>query len=297
MQAGDGRKSAIDAAGALMLIAFNVLLGLNQALVKLVNAGFAPVFQAGLRSVCAFVPVLAFAILMKRRLDVSDGSLPLGVLNGVLFSVEFCLLFLALDYTTVARVSLLFYTMPLWVALGAHFLVPGERLGGMRIAGLAVAIAGVALALGGGNSARDTDAWIGDLLAILGAIAWAAIALLTRTTRLARVSPEQNLLYQLGVSAVLLTALAPLIGDTVREPTPLILVVFAFQVIVVVAVGFLVWFWVLSIYPVSDMASFSLLAPVCGVAFGALIFDETVTPTLLLALALVLAGIALVNRR
>ncbi len=81
----------MDVLGASILISFNVILGLNQALVKVVNAGFSPVFQAGLRSICAILPVLAFALLMKRRVSITDGSLPLGVLNGLLFSLEFAL--------------------------------------------------------------------------------------------------------------------------------------------------------------------------------------------------------------
>ena len=110
------RKNHIDVFGASVLISFSVLLGLNQALVKLVNVGFAPVFQAGLRSACAFLPVLAFAWIARRRLSVTAGTLGPGIVNGLLFSGEFCLLFLALDYTSVARVSLFFYTMPFWVA-------------------------------------------------------------------------------------------------------------------------------------------------------------------------------------
>ena len=133
-------------------------------------------------------------------------------------------------------------------------------------------------------------------MALLGAFAWGAIALLTRGTRLSQVTPEMNLLYQLGVSAIVLTALAPLFGDMVREPTAIIYGVFAFQVIVVVAIGFSLWFWVLSVYPVSNMVAFSLLAPVCGVLFGALLFDETISGTFVLALGLVVSGIVLVNR-
>ena len=49
-----------------------------------------------------------------------------------------------------------------------------------------------------------------------------------------------NLLYQLAVSAVLLLAIAPLFGTPVRGPTLLIGLVFAFQVIVIVAIGFVV---------------------------------------------------------
>jgi drug/metabolite transporter (DMT)-like permease len=290
-------RTRIDAFAASILIGFSVILGLNQALVKLVNAGFAPVFQSGLRSACAFVPVLAFALLTRKRLSVTDGSLGPGVLNGLLFSAEFCLLFLALDYTSVSRVSLFFYTMPLWVAIGAHFLFPAERLTPIRVLGLGIAMCGVFLGLAGEANHSGTQAsWIGDVLSLLASVCWAGIALLTRATRLARCTPEMNLLYQLAVSAIVLTAIAPFFGDLVREVTPTILVWFAFQVIVIVAIGFLVWFWILSIYPVSDMASFGLLTPVFGVFFGWLIFDDQLSPAFFGALALVGMGLILVNR-
>ncbi len=105
-----------------------------------------------------------------------------------------------------------------------------------------------------------------------------------------------NLLYQLAVSAVLLTAMAPLFGDTVRELTPVIVAIFAFQVIVVVAIGFVVWFWALGVYPAAQVASFSLLAPVFGVLFGWLIFDDPLTPAFMASLLLVGIGLVLVNR-
>ena len=292
------RKNHIDVFGASVLISFSVLLGLNQALVKLVNVGFAPVFQAGLRSACAFLPVLAFAWIARRRLSVTDGTLGPGLVNGLLFSGEFCLLFLALDYTSVARVSLFFYTMPFWVAVGAHFLIPGERLTRSRVVGLAIALAGVTLALSGNDApSAGTRAWLGDLLAVGGGVLWAGIALLTRTTRLSSATPEMNLLYQLAVSAVLLLAVASLFGEPIREVTPVILGIFTFQFLVVVAFGFVVWFWILVTYPVSDMASFGLLTPVFGVFFGWLIFDDELTPSFILSLLMVGSGIFLINSR
>ena len=106
------RKTQIDAFGATVLVTFSALLGLNQVMVKVVNAGFQPVFQAGLRSVCAFLPVLLFAYFCKKKLSLIDGSFWPGVFCGVIFSIEFTLLFIALDYTSVARVSIFFYTMP-----------------------------------------------------------------------------------------------------------------------------------------------------------------------------------------
>ncbi|MEL6793912.1 MAG: DMT family transporter [Pseudomonadota bacterium] len=291
------RKDRIDAFGATVLVVFSALLGLNQVLVKLVNEGFAPIFQAGLRSACAFLPVLLFALVLKRRLSIIDGSLVPGLITGTFFAAEFILLFQALDYTTVSRASIFFYTMPFWVALAAHFLIPGERLTPVKLAGLALAIAGVALALARDDQPATDKALLGDLMCLLGAIGWAGIALIARTTALSKSAPEMQLLYQLAVSAPIMLALAFVLGETVREPTPTHYAIFAFQVLAVVSIGFLTWFWILSIYPASDMASFSFLAPVFGVFFGWLAFDEPLTWTILAALTLVAIGIVLVNRK
>ncbi len=291
------RRDRVDAFGAVMLIGFSALLGLNQALVKLVNAGFSPFFQAGLRSACAFLPVLLYAFWMRKKLSVSDGTLLPGIANGLLFSGEFCLLFLALDLTSVSRVSLFFYSMPLWLAVATHFLIPGERLNGIRVVGLLVAFSGIALALLGSERDPARESWVGDLAALLGAFCWGGIALLARTTRLQHTSPEMNLLYQLAVSTLLVIPLAVWMGDTIREPTAALLGIFTFQVIVVVAIGFVVWFWVLSIYPVGRMASFSLLTPLFGIFFGWWIFDDALPPSFLGALGLVVLGLVLVNRR
>ncbi len=291
------RKQHIDAFGAAVLIVFSAMLGLNQVLIKIVNAGLQPVFQAGLRSVCAFFPVLLFAYVARKRLSLTNGSLGPGILCGTFFGIEFILLFQALDYTTVARASVMFYTMPVWVAAAAHFLIPGEKLTVTRSFGLVLAVAGVAWALAVDERPASNLAFIGDLMCLAAALLWAGIALLARTTRLSKSSPEMQLLYQLGVSAPILLVVALMIGGPIREPTALIWGIFAFQVLVVVCVGFLTWFWILSIYPASSMTSFSFLSPVFGVLFGWLILDEHISVSIIGGLVLVSAGIVLVNRK
>ncbi len=291
------RKQHIDLLGGSVLVAFSALMGLNQVLVKMVNAGLQPTFQAGLRSACAIVFILGYAIFTGKKLSIRDGSFWPGMLIGLFFTAEFIMLFQSLEFTSVSRASIMFYSMPFWVACGAHFLIPGERLTRIRIVGLLMAIAGVSLALSD-NARPVTDlAWLGDLLSLIGGMFWAGILLVSRTTRLARATPEMILIYQLVVSACLMLAIAPLFGPIIREVTPLIIGIFSFQVIVVVSVGFIAWFWVLSIYPASDMASFGFLAPLFGVLFGWMILDEQITLRFVVALALVCLGIILVNRK
>ena len=291
------KKSGIDALGASVLIAFSALLGLNQVMVKMVNAGMHPIFQAGLRSACAFVLVLLFAWLSRKKLGVSDGSLPAGLLCGLLFGLEFIMLFIALDYTSVARASVLFYTMPFWLAIGAHFFIDGERLTPIRIVGLGLAFLGVLMALSRNLHPETSRALLGDVLCLIASFVWAIIALLARTTKLSRSRPEMQLLYQLGVSGPLLLGLALVQGATFRDPTPLIWGMFVFQVVVVVSVGFLSWFWVLSIYPAADMAVYTFLAPVFGVFFGWVILNERIGWNIVVALVLIAAGIVMVNQR
>lgn len=273
------------------------LLGLNQVLIKMVNAGMQPVFQAGLRSACAIIPILLFALLMHRKLSVKDGSFPYGLACGLIFSLEFVVLFLALDYTSVARVSVLFYTMPVWFTIAASFLLPGESLTSSRIVGLTLAVCGIALAMfdrvGDGTEGR----LLGDVLALCASVCWAAIALMCRATPLKKSSPEMQLLYQLTVSAIVLLPLSFLFGEQLREMTTTLAWIFAFQVIVVVAFGFSLWFWILSVYPASATASYSFLAPVFGVVFGWLILDEEISLAIAAALVLVCLGILLINKK
>ncbi|MBT3425223.1 MAG: DMT family transporter [Gammaproteobacteria bacterium] len=291
------RKSRIDNAGIIMLTLFSAMLGLNQALVKLVNAGFSPIFQAGLRSVCAFFIVLSFALIFKKKLSLSDGSLLPGLAIGVLFTAEFFLLFTALDYTTVSRVSLFFYTQPFWVALGAHFLITGEQLNRNRIMGLLIAISGIALCLFSDAERASLETLKGDVMCLVAAVFWAIIALMPRTTKISLSTPEMQLLYQLAVSAIILTSVAPLLEDPIRNLTPVILAIFSFQVIFVVSIGFIFWFWAISVYPASDMASFSLLSPLFGVFFGWIIFSDELTAEFIVALLMVISGIVLSNRK
>ena len=234
------RKDRIDAFGAVVLVTFSFLMGINQVMIKLVNDGFSPVFQAGLRSVCALVPVILYALLTRKRLSVTDGSLGPGIVCGLLFSMEFLLLFSAFDYTAVSRASVLFYTMPVWVAVAAHWLFPGERLTPRRLLGLGLAVTGVAWALLDKPGAAE-GTLTGDLMCIAGSMCWAGIALTARLTRFSNAEPEMQLTYQLAVSGPVLLLAAPLFGDVIRDVTPLIVGLFSFQVLAVVAFGMLTW--------------------------------------------------------
>ena len=291
------RKDRIDAFGAVSLTGFSLILAFNQVVIALVNEGLQPVFFAGLRSAGALFCMLLWFRFRKRSLRISMDDLGPGLAIGILFAVEFVFLFIALDLTTVTRVSVIFYTMPLWLALLAHIFLPGEGLTPTKTLGLLAAFAGVSIAIiwRGGDGGAASGSLLGDFFALLASLSWAGIAFVARTG-LSHVAPDRQLIWQLAVSAVLLLLVAPFFGPLIREFVPFHLAGVAFQIIVVASFGYTFWLWLLSIYPAPSVAAFSFLAPGFGVALGALLLNEPVGIPILMALALVCIGLILINR-
>lgn len=288
-------KDRIDATGAAWLVGFALLFAVNQVAIRWTNQGLQPVFYAGVRSWVAMVPVALWMGWRGIPLRIAPGTVGAGLLIGLAFSAEFLFLFLALDLTTVVHTTILFYAMPVWLSLAGHFFLPGERITGFRAGGLALAFAGVSLAIvsrGGGGSASLA----GDFCAVLGSMGWAATAFLARGSAMRRERPEVQLMWMLAVSGVMLVGLSPLFGPLIRDLVPLHLVALVVQAVVVVAGGYIGWLVVLSLYPPAPVASFSFLTPLFGVVLGWLVLGEPVGPGTFVALALVAAGIVLMNR-
>jgi drug/metabolite transporter (DMT)-like permease len=290
------QRQGMDAGGAAVMIALSVLFGFNQVTIKLVNDGFNPVLAAGLRSVIALACVLVWMRLRGLPLRPAPGAVGPGLALGVLFGVEFLCIYLSLDHTTVTRSTVLLYSMPVWLALAAHWLIPGERITRLKAAGLALAFGGMAGAMVDRGSLPDgAPTLLGDLLALGGALGWAAVALTARVAGRRGMGPEQQLLWMVAGSAVLLLPVSPLFGPGLRDVGALSMSLLLFQGVIVVAVGFLTWFWMLARYPAASVASFAFLSPILGLALGWAILAEPVSPLLLLAGGMVAAGLVLIN--
>jgi len=293
------RKSQLDSFAVGSLVGLCLLWGLNQVAAKAALPEVPPLQQAALRSIGGGLLVLAWARLRGIRLFERDGTLAGGLLAGSLFAAEFVCIFLGLQFTSASRMVVFIYLSPFVVALGMPFIAHSERLSGVQMGGLVAAFAGVAWAFAEGFSqpALGANQWIGDALGVTAGVLWGATTLAIRGTKLASASAEKTLLYQLGVSGVLL-ALAALASG---KPLPQALSVLAwsslaFQVVVVTSASYLMWFWLVRHYPATRLAAFTLLTPVFGLLLGLLLLGEPVTARLVVALAGVAIGIAVVNR-
>ncbi len=290
-------RPQLDGLAMGLMVVLCIVWGLQQVAIKFGNAGISPIWQAGLRSLGATMLVWAWANVRGVRLWAPDGTLGPGLLAGALFAAEFALIFLGLEYTNASRGVIFLYTAPFWVALGARWLLPHESMRRAQWAGMALAFGGVLALFGENLLDSGGDAWIGDLMILVAAILWAATTLTVKASRLARASAEKTLLYQLAVSALALPLLSLAVGEPgVFAPTPEVWAALAFQIVIVASASYVAWFWLVSQYPATRLSSFSFLTPVMGVIAGIVLLGEPLTPAVVLALALVGAGIWIANR-
>ena len=190
------KKDHLDSFGVLALIGFSALLGVNHVIIKIVNTGIQPIFFCGLRSLIALLFIAAWMIYKKIPIVINMQDAKLGVTAGLIFAGEFLCLFIALDYTSVIRNSIIYYSMPVWLTLMAHFFLPNEKITKIKIVGLLTAFGGVCWAiLVRDNGESAAGSLIGDLFALAGSIGWALIILMARGTGFSKFSPEMQLLW------------------------------------------------------------------------------------------------------
>ena len=283
----------LDALAAALTLALCVVWGFNQVIAKVALADVGPIAQTGVRSAIGVVCVVAYALAAKRRVFIIDGSEAAGALAGVLFTAEFIVLYESLRFTTAARATVFIYAAPFFVALGAALVLRSERLTPLQWLGLALAFLGVALGMMGRSAGGGA---FGDALALIAAALWAATTILIRATRLRRADPVKVLLYQIAAAAVI----APLAAWALGEPAPAHVsaataAVLLWQGAAVVAVSYVMWFWLLANYAAAQLSAFTFVTPLVGVFAGWLVFGEKATGGFAAAIALVLAGLALVN--
>ena len=271
--------------------------GFNNVAIKLAIHDIPPLIQSSARSLIAALLVGAWAQARGIPLFKRDGTLRAGILTGVLFALEFLLIYRGLVWTTATRGVLFLYLAPFFVVIGSRWLVPGDHFHLSQWLGLLLSFVGIVIAFGLPTPAAESRQVLGDLMLVGGAAAWAATTLMIKASALNRISAEKTLLYQLVVSAPLLGVGAIVFSERIAAtPSAVAIGAFAYQTVYVVSITFTIWFVLVVRYSAARLSVFTFLAPLFGVAAGHLVLGEPLTPAFAVAVALVAAGLLLVNR-
>ena len=287
----------VDMRMVLWMVLLTLLWGLNAITIKTVTEGITPIMSAGLRGVLALTLMTAWGLWRGERLVYRGRELLHGGVIGLMFGVEFILIYSGALYTNGGHISIFINTAPFFVALGAHFILQNDRLHVVKIAGLLLAFCGIILLFSDQLYVSKSGFWRGDLLVMGGAILWAGTTLYMKRYMVTHWNGFRLLHVQVLVSTPILVGYSLL-----TESNPLfavstsIVVTLVFQAGVIVFFSYLMWMILLRVYPASSMQSFTFLSPIWGVLAGIILLGEKVSLFLMIGMALVGLGLFLVNR-
>ncbi|MFF2662183.1 EamA family transporter [Kitasatospora sp. NPDC058032] len=266
--------------------------GLNFVLIHVGLENFPPLLFCALRFAVVAVPAV---FLVGPPKVAWRWVLAVGVVLGV---VKFGLLFLGMHAGMPAGLSsLVLQGQAVFTALFAGVLL-GERPGGQRLLGLAVAFAGIGLSA----VDRGLDGPLGAFaLLVLAAAAWGLSNVLTR-----KAAPPDALRWMVWVSAV---PPLPLLGLSLLVEGPDAdlralrgiglagLGAIGYVGLVSTLFGFVAWSYLLRSYDATAVAPYSLLVPVFGMSSAWLLLGESVGPLAVGAAVLVVVGIGITALR
>ncbi|SCK12139.1 DMT family transporter [Vogesella sp. LIG4] len=259
---------------------------------KTVFAVFDPVFVLFCRMVIATLCMLPFLLGRGDRWKYRKGDWKWLLLMGM---CEPCLYFLfeanALLRTSASQASMITSTLPLLVAVGAHFLLR-ERQSPLVWVGLSLSVSGVIWLTSGSEPDASAPAPVlGNFLefmAMICATGYVLIAkkLSTRFSALA-ITATQTVLGAAWFGVILLTPWAHL--PTHYPPTAVAWVLYLGVCVTLGAYG--IYTWAVSRVPVALAGSFINLIPVFTLGMAASMLGERLSTPQWLAGVLVLLGV------
>ncbi len=239
---------------------------------------------ATLRALVAGVALLALATAQHRPLPSGARAWPLiCVLAVTNASIAFAAMFAGVDGLATGTAAVLANAQPLLILLPAWWLY-GERVTGRTALSLAVGFAGLLVVAvpGGGGS--------GALLSIVAAVAITAGTLLTR--RLAGLDLVQAAGWHFVIGGLVLAAAAAAVEGVPRiDWTARFTLSVLFLALIGTALAFWAWFTEVLRCPLGQVAAWTFLTPVFGIAFVVLLTNERPGGWTAFGLVLVLASL------
>lgn len=228
--------------------------------------------------------LLAFLLRARGKRPTAAGSWPMA---AMLFAYAVCFSFAYRDLTAATGALLLFGAVQL--TMTGYGLVKGERLVGLRLVGVLVAIVGLVWLLLPGLSAPP---YLAAALMLAAGLAWGIYSLLGRSAGDPTAATGGNFIRAVPFAAVLSLAAA---SQASPDQTGLMYAVASGAV--TSGLGYVLWYAALPALSATSAATIQLCVPAIAALGGVVLLAEPITARLLLASAAILGGIALTIRK
>lgn len=279
--------------GVLALL--TLIWGTTWATIRIGLRGVPPLTGAAIRFALAALVLLVVAKALGVRLGRSPVERRLWLASGILnFAISYGLVYWSEQYLPSALAAVIFASFPLFVALLAHFFLPGERLSAAGAVGVVLGFAGIVIlfsedltAIGGPQAAfaalvlplAPFAASIGQILVKRWGAGIHPLSLAS--------GPMAICSLVLGTLALIFERGRPVVLNAASVGSILYLA------LVGSALAFSLYFYLLARRPATWVALVAYTSPAVAVLVGVLVLDEPFTIRLVIGTAAVLGGVLL----
>lgn len=244
--------------------------------------------------------LLMFAVARARGESIPRDRATLGnlaVIGILLVSIGNMSVIWAEQWVPSGMAALFVATAPFWMATMEAFRPNGERLTTRSVAGMLIGFVGVALLVtpGGAGQAFDSQFLLGALAIQVGSIAW-QYGTLRGKYHLAPLPMFISSSLQMLIGGVAVGIVGLAIGEADRfRLTPRTAFAAAYLTIFGSVIAYSAYVYALSRFRTTQMSLYAYINPAVAVLLGWLILGEEMTWVSVVAMTVILSGVALVQ--
>ena len=262
--------------------------GLNWVVMKAANQFFPPVLFVTYRFVLGAAVLLAVCAWLRIPLPPRKYWSWIALTGVLQVAANNVAAQLGMQTLGAGLVAVLNYSMPVWVAILAHFFLQ-EHLTPRKVLGIGMSMGGLFVLL-----QIDTyGSLYGILLTLSGAFAWAVAAILIKL-KLQGCDMLQYTTWQLTAGAALLVLYSVFAEQGPVTWNAAAVECLLYNGILASAFAFFLWSYILGHMEAGKAAVAILAVPVVGVICGVFFLQEELSWNTALGMLLILAGILLV---
>ena len=286
-----------------LLVALAIIWGSSFALTRIAVVELTPAMVVAGRNMVAALGLLALVLLLGRAWPrgrrVWGFMLAIAVIGNM---APFLLISWGQQRIDSGLAGILMAVMPLVTLVLAHFLVPGETLTRQRLLGFGIGFAGI-LALIGPAALRELGGYgetlVAQLAVLLAACCYAVNAIVSRHKPASDAWSTSALVLGMAWLLTLPLAVSPYLGESSPGLSLSAGALWAVLVlgIVCTALGSVVFFTLVAAAGPTFLSLINYLIPLWAVVIGILFLGERPEWNHLLALVLILVGVAISQRR
>jgi drug/metabolite transporter (DMT)-like permease len=293
----EDRKSNPLLIGAAVVLLI-LIWGTTWAAIRIGLEGIPPFTGIALRFTIAAALLFLLSPVLKVRYWRTRSEPYLWVVNGVFgFAISYGVIYWGEQWVPSGLSAVLFATFPLFIAIFAHFSLPGEFLTVPGLVGVLIGFGGIAVIF-----SEDFALLGGPRVAFASAVMLSSPLLMAISNILVKrygkeVHPVSVTVVPMAITAGVVGAFAwiaergeTLVFDATSVGALLYLAVFGS------AVTFTLYYWLLREVAVTTLSLIAYAIPVVAVFVGAMFLDEPLTMRTLVGSALVVGGVALAGR-